>query len=151
MIPHLIFNSNILKFQLIVLPDLVLVAWWLGICDTNRGLGGGGWLDENYCSLSCLLDKNKYRSGFVVHFYEYLKNKSATYFVSFMWLGSFGNLTWLSDIFKWSNLHFWSSATTIVNYTGVIFMLVCTRIHPVQKGLWGHSNEIWVAVPRLNM
>ena len=62
MILHLIFNSNILKFhfQLIVLSDLVLVAWQLGICDTDRGLPGGGRLDEKYCSASCLLDKNKY-------------------------------------------------------------------------------------------
>ena len=57
---HLIFNSNILKFQLIVLSDSVLVAWQLGICDTDRGLPGGGRLDEKYCSASCLLDKNKY-------------------------------------------------------------------------------------------
>ena len=58
MIPHLIFNSNILKFQLIVLSDSVLVARQLGICDTDGGLGGGGRSDEKYCSLSCLLDKN---------------------------------------------------------------------------------------------
>ena len=72
MIPHLIFNGNILKFQLIVLSDSVLVARQLGICDTNRGLGGGGRSDEKYCPLSCLLDKNEYRSGFVDHFYEYI-------------------------------------------------------------------------------
>ena len=59
MIPHLIFNSNILKFQLIVLSYSVLVARQLDICDTDRGLGGGGRSDEKYCSLSCLLDKNK--------------------------------------------------------------------------------------------
>ena len=58
MIPHLIFNSNILKFHLIVLSDSVLVAQQLGICDTDRGLAGGGRSDEKYCSLSCLLDKN---------------------------------------------------------------------------------------------
>ena len=69
MMPHLIF-SNILKFQLIVLSDSVLVARPLGICDTDRGLGGGGRSNEKYCSLSCLLDKNKYRSGFVDQFYE---------------------------------------------------------------------------------
>ena len=72
MIPHLIFNSNILKFQLIVLSDSVLVARQLGISDTDRGLAGGGRSDEKYCSLSCLLDKNKYQSGFVDHFYEYI-------------------------------------------------------------------------------
>ena len=33
---HLIFNSNILKFQLIVLSDSVLVARQLGICDTTE-------------------------------------------------------------------------------------------------------------------
>ena len=93
MIPHLIFNSNILKFQLIVLPDLVLVAWQLGICDTDRGLGGGGWLDENYCSLSCLLDKNKYRSGFVVHFYEYLKKNQQLILCSLCDWAVFGTLT----------------------------------------------------------
>ena len=81
MSPHLIFNSNILKFQLIVLLDSVLVAQQLGICDTNRRLGGGGWSDEKYCPLSCLLDKNEYRSGFVDHFYEYLFFPPVTYFV----------------------------------------------------------------------
>ena len=34
----------------------MLVARQLDICDTDRGLGGGGRSDEKYCSLSCLLD-----------------------------------------------------------------------------------------------
>jgi len=34
----------------------VLVARQLDICDTDRGLGGGGRSDEKYCSLSSLLD-----------------------------------------------------------------------------------------------
>ena len=45
MMTHLIFNSNILKFQLIVLSDSVLVARQLRICDTDGGLGGGGRSD----------------------------------------------------------------------------------------------------------
>ena len=56
MMTHLILDSNILKFQLIVLSDSVLVARQLGICDTDGGLSGF-WSDEKYCSLSCLLDK----------------------------------------------------------------------------------------------
>ena len=58
MMTHLILDSNILKFQLIVLSDSVLVARQLGICDTDGGLSGF-WSDEKYCSLSCLLEKNK--------------------------------------------------------------------------------------------
>ena len=58
MMTHLILDSNILKFQLIVLSDSVLVARQLGICDTDGGFSGGFWSDEKYCSLSCLLDKN---------------------------------------------------------------------------------------------
>ena len=58
MMTHLNFNSNILKFQLMVLSDSVLVTRHLGICDTDGGLGGGGRSDEKYCSLNCLLDKN---------------------------------------------------------------------------------------------
>ena len=34
----------------------MLVARQLDICDTDRGLGGGGRSDEKYCSLSSLLD-----------------------------------------------------------------------------------------------
>ena len=34
----------------------MLVARQLDICDTDRGLRGGGRSDEKYCSLSCLLD-----------------------------------------------------------------------------------------------
>ena len=56
MMTHLILDSNILKFQLIVLSDSVLVARQLGICDTDGGLSGF-WSDEKYCSLSCLLEK----------------------------------------------------------------------------------------------
>ena len=69
MIPHLIFNSNILKFQLIVLSDSVSVARQLGICGCSVEVVARM---KKYCSLSCLLDKNKYRSGSVDHFYEYL-------------------------------------------------------------------------------
>ena len=76
---HLIFNSNILKFQLIVLSYSVLVARQLDICDTDRGLGGGGRSDEKYCSLN-FLDKNKYGSGFVDHCYEYLPTPTSDLF-----------------------------------------------------------------------